>query len=217
MGTPYVLVDLAEHFGGYAPKLFIAGERTGEKGTELFGEVCIENRGVMRFEVIARGARAHSALAAASADLGERLLLARQALTELFQKALTLKADGGWAVAVPLPVHHRGAAGAYNITADHGVLGVEVRSIPQDRLSNLAEQVQSYCTSAGLEFKAQVQEEGNHLRPGEPVPKHLIGAVETAAGEPARVAQAAGHERAVCPRRPGRGVGHDGHRPARQG
>ena len=61
MGTPHVLKLLAEE-SGYAPSLLIAGERTGEKGNELWGEVCTQNRGVMRFEISARGnARAYCA------------------------------------------------------------------------------------------------------------------------------------------------------------
>lgn len=189
MGTPFVLADLAERFPGYAPQLFIAGERTGEKGTELFGEVCTQNRGVMRFEIVARGQRAHSALAGASADLGERLLLARQALTELFQRTLTLKGEGGWQSQYRFPFITVGLPGVYNITADHGVLGVEVRSIPQDRLSGLAEQVQVFCAGAGLEFKPQVQEEGIVCAADNPYLAHLLAAVEAASGEPARVAR----------------------------
>ncbi len=57
MGTPHVLDHLAGE--GYSPALFIAGERTGENGDELWGEIYIENRGVMRFELIARGQKGH--------------------------------------------------------------------------------------------------------------------------------------------------------------
>ncbi|HEX7972838.1 MAG TPA: M20/M25/M40 family metallo-hydrolase, partial [Anaerolineales bacterium] len=78
MGTPHVLKVLLP----YAPSLLIAGERTGERGDELWGEICTENRGVMRFDVIARGQRGHSAIAAGS-DLTERLLQARTDLTAL--------------------------------------------------------------------------------------------------------------------------------------
>ncbi len=75
MGTPHVLKALKEELS-YSPKLLIAGERTGEKGDELFGEICIENRGVMRFEVIARGVKGHSGLKSAAKDLSERLISA---------------------------------------------------------------------------------------------------------------------------------------------
>ncbi|MBF8281992.1 MAG: hypothetical protein HW378_907, partial [Anaerolineales bacterium] len=120
-GTPHVLAQLAEAHDGYAPQLFIAGERTGEKGNELMGEVCTENRGVMRFEVIARGAKAHTALTGTSADLGERLMQARGALVEIFQRALTLKGEGGWQSQYRFPFVNVGEPGVYNITADRGV------------------------------------------------------------------------------------------------
>ena len=59
-GTPHVLKELGDRDGRpYIPSLFIAGERTGEKGDELFGEICVENRGVMRFDVL-RAARRDS-------------------------------------------------------------------------------------------------------------------------------------------------------------
>ena len=89
-GTPHVLKEL-----NLTPSLFIAGERTGEKGNELFGEICVENRGVMRFDVIARGAKGHSGVAG-TGDLSEKLIAARSALNEIFAKHLTLKASNGW-------------------------------------------------------------------------------------------------------------------------
>ncbi|MCC6188155.1 MAG: M20/M25/M40 family metallo-hydrolase [Anaerolineales bacterium] len=187
MGTPHVLTELAAELGGYAPRLFIAGERTGEKGRELFGEVCVENRGVMRFEVIARGTRAHSALAAASADLGERLLRARGALVEMFERGLTLHGEDGWHSQYRFPFINVGLSGVYNITADHGVMGVEIRCIPQDRLSGLAAEVQAYCAEAGLEFNVIVQEAGITCDPGNPYLRQLLDAVCAASEQPAAV------------------------------
>src|SRR5512139_1457253 len=43
MGTPHVL-RLLEEEEHYQPELLIAGERTGEKGNELWGEICTQNR-----------------------------------------------------------------------------------------------------------------------------------------------------------------------------
>jgi succinyl-diaminopimelate desuccinylase len=187
MGTPHVLADLAANLNGYAPRLFIAGERTGERGNELLGEVCIENRGVMRFEVIARGTRAHSALAGASSDLGERLLRARLALVEVFERALTLRGEGGWQSQYRFPFINVGLPGVYNITADHGVLGVEVRSIPQDSLAALAGEVEGYCRDMALDFNAVVQEEGIACDRDNPYLKHLLEAVCAVGGKPANV------------------------------
>jgi acetylornithine deacetylase/succinyl-diaminopimelate desuccinylase-like protein len=178
------LANLAASHAGYAPRLFIAGERTGEKGQELMGEVCIENRGVFRFEVIARGARAHSALASASADLGERLMQARLALGELFQRALTLKAPDGWQSQYRFPFIYVGMPGVYNITADRGVLGVEIRPIPQDSLDSLTAQVRDYCADAGLELNITVQEGGIACDPQNPYLLKLIDAVRDAGGRP---------------------------------
>ncbi len=113
------------------PALFIAGERTGEKGTELFGEICVENRGVMRFDVIARGAKGHSGLAG-TGDLSERLITARAALSEIFAKHLTLKSSDGWQSQAKFPFINVGTPGVYNVTAAEGILGVEIRPIPQD-------------------------------------------------------------------------------------
>jgi hypothetical protein len=41
MGTPCLKSVGGE---GYQPCLLIAGERTGEKGDELWGEICLQNR-----------------------------------------------------------------------------------------------------------------------------------------------------------------------------
>ncbi|MGH2521913.1 MAG: M20 family metallopeptidase, partial [Anaerolineales bacterium] len=186
-GTPHLLADLATAQDGYAPGLLIAGERTGEKGTELMGEVCIENRGVMRFEVIARGAKAHTALTGASADLGERLMQARVALIEIFSRVLTLKGDNGWQSQYRFPFVNVGQAGVYNITPDHGVLGVEIRSIPQDDLDALAAQVRDHCASAGLELNISVNENGIVCDPSNPLLLRLLGSVRAAFGEEPRL------------------------------
>jgi succinyl-diaminopimelate desuccinylase len=186
-GTPHVLADLARQHSGYAPQLFIAGERTGEKGHELMGEVCIENRGVMRFAVLAHGSRGHTALTGAQADLAERLMQARQALAEIFQRTLTLRAEGGWQSQYRFPFVRVGETGVYNITADRGVLGVEVRPIPQDDLDVLEAQVRAYCAAAGLEVAVEVREGGIACDRENPYLLKLIDAVAAAAGQPAAV------------------------------
>src|SRR5215216_1134762 len=172
-GTPFVLKQLSKSdpsgmgssvepsMAGalYKPSLFIAGERTGEKGNELFGEICVENRGVMRFDVIARGAKGHSGVAG-TGDLSETLIVARSALNEIFAQHLTLKSSDGWQSQAKFPFINVGTPGVYNITAGEGILGVEIRPIPQDDTFKLKDEVQAYCEVNGLELRMNVMENG---------------------------------------------------------
>lgn len=181
-GTPHVLKEL-----DLKPSLFVAGERTGERGDELFGEICVENRGVMRFDVIARGAKGHSGVAG-TGDLSERLIAARSALNEIFAKHLTLKSSDGWQSQAKFPFINVGTPGVYNVTAGEGILGVEIRAIPQDDVEGLRSKVESYCAENGLEAKFSVMENGVACDPNNPALKALIEAVKQAgAGNEARI------------------------------
>jgi len=181
-GTPHVLKEL-----GITPSLFIAGERTGEKGNELFGEICVENRGVMRFDVIARGAKGHSGVAG-TGDLSEKLINARSALNEIFAKYLTLKSADGWQSQAKFPFINVGTTGVYNVTAAEGILGVEIRPIPQDDTFKLKDEVLAYCEANGLEAKFSVMENGVACDRNNPALKALIEAVKQASGgEEARI------------------------------
>jgi acetylornithine deacetylase/succinyl-diaminopimelate desuccinylase-like protein/gamma-glutamyl:cysteine ligase YbdK (ATP-grasp superfamily) len=175
-GTPFVLKEL-----NLAPSLFIAGERTGEKGNELFGEVCVENRGVMRFDVIARGAKGHSGVAG-TGDLSEKLISARNALNEIFAKHLTLKAFDGWQSQAKFPFINVGTPGVYNITAAEGILGVEIRPIPQDDVFALRSAIEIYCEANELELKMNVMENGVACSPDNLALKALIESVKIASG-----------------------------------
>ena len=176
-GTPHVLKEL-----NLAPSLFIAGERTGEKGNELFGEICVENRGVMRFDVLARGAKGHTALAG-TGDLSERLIASRSALNEIFAKHLTLKSSDGWQSQAKFPFINVGTPGIYNVTAREGILGIEIRAIPQDDIFKLKEEVLAYCETNRLEAKFSVMENGIACAPDNPALKALIDSVKIASGE----------------------------------
>jgi len=175
-GTPHVLKEL-----NLTPSLFIAGERTGEKGTELFGEICFENRGIMRLDVIARGAKAHSGVAG-TGDLSEKLISARSALNEIFAKHLTLKSDDGWQSQAKFPFINVGTPGIYNVTAAEGILGVEIRPIPQDDVEGLKSKIESYCSENGLEVNFSVMENGIACDPNNPALKMLIEAVKQVSG-----------------------------------
>ncbi len=181
-GTPHVLKEL-----NINPSLFIAGERTGEKGNELFGEICVENRGVMRFDVIARGAKGHSGVAG-TGDLSAKLISARSALNEIFAKHLTLKTADGWQSQAKFPFINVGTVGVYNVTAGEGILGVEIRSIPQDDIFKLKDDIETYCKINGLEAIFPVMENGVACDPNNPALKALIAAVKQASGgEEARI------------------------------
>jgi succinyl-diaminopimelate desuccinylase len=175
-GTPHVLREL-----DLTPSLFIAGERTGEKGNELFGEICVENRGVMRFDVVARGVKGHSG-AAGTGDLSEKLIAARSALNEIFSKYLTLKSADGWQSQAKFPFINVGTPGVYNITAGEGILGVEIRPIPQDDVEGLKSRVEEYCKDNGLELCLNVMENGVACSPDNPTLKALIESVKIASG-----------------------------------
>ncbi len=175
-GTPHVLKEL-----NLTPSLFIAGERTGEKGNELFGEICVENRGVMRFDVIAHGAKAHSGVAG-SGDLSEKLINARTALNEIFAKHLTLKSVDGWQSQAKFPFINVGTTGVYNVTAAEGILGVEIRPIPQDDTFKLKAEVEKYCEANGLETRFSIMENGVACDSNNPALKALIEAVKQASG-----------------------------------
>jgi acetylornithine deacetylase/succinyl-diaminopimelate desuccinylase-like protein len=175
-GTPHVLKEL-----DLKPSLFIAGERTGEKGNELFGEICVENRGVMRFDVIARGAKGHSGVAG-TGDLSEKLIAARSALNEIFAKHLTLKAVDGWQSQAKFPFINVGTPGIYNVTAGEGILGVEIRPIPQDDVNGLRSAVETYCAENGLEAIFSVMENGVACGLNNPALKALIESVKIASG-----------------------------------
>ena len=180
-GTPHVLKKL-----GLTPLLFIAGERTGEKGNELFGEICVENRGVMRFDVIAHGAKGHSGIAG-TGDLSEKLIAARSALNEIFMKHLTLRAADGWQSQAKFPFINVGTPGVYNVTAGEGILGVEIRPIPQDDVEGLKSKVSEYCETNGMELRMNVMENGVACDPNNPALKALIEAVKNAGESEPRI------------------------------
>jgi acetylornithine deacetylase/succinyl-diaminopimelate desuccinylase-like protein len=70
----------------------------------------------------------------------------------------------------------------YNVTAAEGILGVEIRPIPQDDTSKLKEEVQTYCEANGLELKLNVMENGVACDAENPALKALLQAVRQAAG-----------------------------------
>lgn len=176
MGSPHVL-RLLKH-EGYEPELFIAGERTGERGDESWGQICIENRGVMRFEVIARGEKGHSGVASQTKDISTRLLNARTDIAELLESSLTLSSNDAWRSQVAFPFIQIGKPGIYNIRPDLGRVGVEIRPIPEDDIDQLIQELDDYCRVNELELIITVKENGIACDPQNPYLIHLIEAVK---------------------------------------
>ena len=182
MGTPHVLSMLREE-SGYQPGLLIAGERTGEKGSELYGEICTQNRGVMRFDVIAHAARSHSGVATASVSLTDRIYQAYADLSKLIKSVLTLHSSDNWKSQVTFPFIQVGTPGIYNVTADNALLGVEIRPIPQDDLGTLRQMIQSYCAEQDLELQVSVMQNGIICSPDNPYLNLLVQAVQQSSGQ----------------------------------
>ena len=187
-GTPFVFDELSKR-RPYRPALVIAGERTGETGDELFGNICVENRGVIRLSIVARGVKGHTGVAGAGTDLSERLINARAALIEIFNKHLTLTSDDGWQSQAKFPFVNVGTPGVYNITAVKGELGVEIRSIPQDDTQAMRKEVEAYCADKELEVKFSVMDDGVACNPDNPALLALIKAVELASGAKAELSK----------------------------
>jgi succinyl-diaminopimelate desuccinylase len=180
MGTPHVFEKLEAE--GDLPFIFIAGERTGESGNDLWGEICIENRGVMRFDIIARGEKAHTGVASQSKNISILLLKAREEISDMLAKLLTLDSPDNWRSQVNFPFIEIGKPGVYNIVPDFGRIGVEIRPIPQDDVDQLYTRLVDYCKDNELELSVSVMENGIACDPNNPYLLQLIGAVRKASG-----------------------------------
>lgn len=185
-GTPHVLNTL-EQENGWRPRFMIVGERTGEEGEELYGTVCTENRGILRMQIRARGVSGHTGTSGSPADLLDSLIEARSALLSAFKRHLTLSSTDGWETTARFPFLNVGEPEVYNITASIGVLGIEIRPIPEDDLGSLVDEAERLCTQLGLEAAVELQEAGVSCPPGNPYLAHLVRAVEGVSGSPAEL------------------------------
>ncbi len=190
MGTRHVLEQIATE-GEALPQLFIAGERTGEKGDEIFGEICTSNRGIMRFDVVAKGARAHTSQTSvggqARADLTSQLFDFRQKMIELFQKSLTLSSADRWNSQFQIPFVRIGEEGMYNVSPEFAVMGVEVRPIPEENVDEIVKNLKELCQETGLEFHLKVCEKGIRCDSENPYLQTLIQAFKDIAQQPPKI------------------------------
>ncbi len=185
-GTPHILADLAERFA-WAPEIMLVGERTGEKGDELYGMVCPESRGVARLRFTARGKKGHTGTGAVPGDLLDRLIELKTVLVSVFKRHLSLSSLDGWESAARFPFLNVGDDGVYNITAGVGVLGLEIRPIPSDDLGAMGREISDLCRELGIELDLEVMEAGVRCPPDNPHLVRLIESVETVSGRPAAI------------------------------
>jgi len=185
-GTPHVLSALARDCG-WRPELMVVGERTGETGTELVGSVCTENRGVIRLRVVARGKKGHTGTGAIPGDLLDRLIEVRSVLATVFPRHLTLSSVEGWESTARFPFLIVGEDGVYNITAGEGVLGVEVRPIPQDDVSAMVDEVRNLAVALGNDVVVETKEAGICCPEDNRYLGRLVEAVTEVSGSPAVV------------------------------
>jgi acetylornithine deacetylase/succinyl-diaminopimelate desuccinylase-like protein len=183
-GTPHVLKMLDKE-SGWRPELMVVGERTGEVGEELYGSICTESRGVLRMEIMARGACGHTGTGSGPRDLLDSLIEVKSVLGSSFNRHLTLSSMDGWETSARFPYLNVGEQGVYNITAGSGVLGVEVRPIPGDDLQGLVQEIEGFCRELDLEVTIDVMEAGVGCPPDNTHLAELSAAVATVSGEPA--------------------------------
>ncbi len=180
MGTGHVLAQLSEE--GYQPEILIAGERTEEQGTGVWGQVCLENRGVVRFCVAARGVRGHSGLTGASSDLTQKLIRARNYLAAMSERHLRVNGVKSWRSQVRFPFIQVGTPDVYNITPDIGLLGVEIRTLPGDRVEDLVDEFSDFAFAENLEIQDLVIEPGSSCDTGNPHLLKLLEAIRRESG-----------------------------------
>ncbi len=137
----------------------------------------------MRFCLKAAGRRAHSAMADGNSHLMERLIAARTAVQDLAGRYLQLRSPEGWQTQLRFPFIQVGSTGVYNITADRGVLGVEIRPIPREPLEQFFGEVEAVCEQLGLQIADLVIHPGVACPPDHPYLRQLIAAVAEVSGE----------------------------------
>ncbi|MBP7148056.1 MAG: M20/M25/M40 family metallo-hydrolase [Acidobacteria bacterium] len=185
-GTPHLLRELrARH--GWEPELMIVGERTGERGDELLGEICIANRGVVRCRFVARSERGHTGFASAPRSLVNQLIEVRERVAAILPRYLTLARADGWNSAAAFPFLNVGEPGVYNLSAAEGVLGLEVRPIPEDDHGALLAALAEVAAECGVELLVDVIEGGMACPDEDPHVARLAAAVERVGGGPPRV------------------------------
>jgi acetylornithine deacetylase/succinyl-diaminopimelate desuccinylase-like protein len=136
----------------------------------------------MRFTILGRGGRGHTGVAKQERDLTERMLVVKSDIANILGTHLKLTSSDGWISQAKFPFIQVGTEGIYNISADQGILGVEVRPIPQDDLAALHAEIRHYCQSNELEMNIIAMENGIACRKDNPYLIALIESLRIASG-----------------------------------
>jgi acetylornithine deacetylase/succinyl-diaminopimelate desuccinylase-like protein len=118
------------------------------------------------------------------ADLLDRLIELKGVLSSVFHRHLTLSSLDGWESAARYPFLNVGEPGVYNITAGEGVLGLEIRPIPDDDLDAMSSEIAGLCRELEIELALEVMEAGVACPPDNPHLVRLIDCVERVSGRP---------------------------------
>ncbi|NPA05852.1 MAG: M20 family metallopeptidase [Chloroflexi bacterium] len=182
VGTPHALAILREQ--GIEPQFYIAGERTEETGTKPWGGICTHSRGASRMRIEAHGTRDHTGIATGR-DLVAMLVDAYLYAQDRAGMYFTLRdVQDDWVTQLRFPFMLVGDEGLYNITPSRGVLGIEVRSIPEDPMQDFVNDLATYAREMGLTFIPETITEGTAVDPTNPYYQALVAAVTEVRGEP---------------------------------
>ena len=110
------------------------------------------------------------------------LLNAREEISDMLAKLLTLDSPDNWRSQVNFPFIEIGKPGVYNIVPDFGRIGVEIRPIPQDDINQVYTRLVDYCKDNDLELSVSVKENGIACDPNNPYLLQLIAAVHKVSG-----------------------------------
>jgi acetylornithine deacetylase/succinyl-diaminopimelate desuccinylase-like protein len=119
--------------------------------------------------------------------LSARILEAQQGLTSRLRRTLTLVRQDGWVSQIRFPYIEVGRPGRYNVSSDTGVLGLEVRLIPEDPLEKVLFLIDDYARTSGLETRLVASEAGVACDPDHPMVRQLLDSVREASGEEPRL------------------------------
>jgi len=122
-------------------------------------------------------------MASAPGDLTARLFKAREELEGMLNGMLTLGGQAGWKSQVRFPFIRVGETGVFNITASLGVLGIEIRPVPEDSVEPVVERVRAYCNDKGFDLGIVAAENGVACSPENIYLKLLLESVREGTGK----------------------------------